>query len=379
MTTSPADEQPGGEQPEGEEPGTPVATIIGTGLIGGSVGLALKGLGWRIHGVDADRGVEARAQELGVIDEVGLHPGSSLVVVATPVGTTPTVIRDLLEGSDLSPRCVITDVGSVKETLVARFDDPRVIGGHPMAGSEQVGVDGARADLFVGATWVLCPTSSTDPAAYAWLRALLGQIGAQVVDLAPARHDAMVAAVSHVPHLTAAALMGMAADLEEEHAALLQLAAGGFRDMTRIAAGRPTIWPDICLDNQAAILATLDTLIDALGAMRSKIASGDQAGLLSVLERAAGARRALNERATRPEALAEVRVPVTDQVGVVTNILVRVSQLGINIEDLEIAHSVEGDRGVLVLTVDRDSADRLVDTLTADGLRASVLPLGPWS
>ena len=156
-------------------------------------------------------------------------------------------------------------MGSVKGPLVAAVDAPRFVGGHPMAGSEQVGIDGASAELFVGATWVLTPTATTDPAAYAQIRSVLAEFGANVMALDPHEHDRLVAVVSHVPHLTAATLMALAADLGEEHGALLQLAAGGFRDMTRIAAGQPTIWPGICDDNAEAIVATLDLLIEALG------------------------------------------------------------------------------------------------------------------
>ena len=168
-----------------------------------------------------------------------------------------------------------------------------------------------------------------------------------------------MAVVSHVPHLTAATLMALAADLGEEHGALLQLAAGGFRDMTRIAAGQPSIWPGICDDNAEAIVATLDLLIDALGAMRRRVAERDHGSLLDVLERAATARRALSDRAARPEELVEVRIPVLDRPGTLAEVAVLATELGINIFDVEIAHSVEGDRGVLVVVIDAAAAPDL--------------------
>ncbi|HEX4220231.1 MAG TPA: prephenate dehydrogenase dimerization domain-containing protein, partial [Acidimicrobiales bacterium] len=185
-----------------------------------------------------------------------------------------------------------------------------------------------------------------------------------------------VAVVSHVPHLTAATLMDLAAGLSEEHAALLQLAAGGFRDMTRVAAGQPTIWPDICEDNAAAIVETLDLLIEALGVMRTRVASHDHAELLAVLTRAAAARRGLVARVPRPEGLVEIRVPVPDRTGVLADITTLAAELGVNIVDLEIAHSVEGDRGVLVLTVDRSSAGTLLADLARRGYRSSIGELG---
>jgi prephenate dehydrogenase len=170
--------------------------------------------------------------------------------------------------------------------------------------------------------------------------------------------------------------MDLAAGMGQEHAALLQLAAGGFRDMTRIAAGQPSIWPDICDDNAEAIVSTLDLLIEALGAMRRRVAERDHESLLEILGRAASARRTLSERAPQPEELVEVRIPVPDRTGAIAEVTVLAAELGINIVDLEIAHSVEGDRGVLVLVVDTLSAPTLLATLSDRGYRASSTAVG---
>ncbi len=382
MTTSPTEVagSPSTDRPvtKVDQVATPGrAMIYGTGLIGGSVGMALIERGWYVSGVDAADGVAARAVRLGALSEEGIDVTADLVVVATPVRAAAEVIRGILSSTEWNPRAVITDVGSVKGPLVAAVDHPYFVGGHPMAGSEQVGVDGASSDLFVGATWVLTPTEVSDPDAYATLRNVLTDLGADVVALAPDRHDSMVAVISHVPHLTAATLMDLAAGLGEEHAALLQLAAGGFRDMTRIAAGQPSIWPDICDDNADAIVETLDLLIDALAAMRRRVAEHDHDSLLEILGRAATARRALPDGALRPEGLVEVRVPVPDQLGIIAEVTTLATELGINFSDLEIAHSVEGDRGVLVLVLDERTAPTLVSALIERGYRASSAPLGP--
>jgi prephenate dehydrogenase len=351
--------------------------VFGTGLIGGSVGMALCERGWHVSGMDAAPGVAARAVELGALTVEGTDYRADLVVVATPVHDATSVITGILGSAEWGAEVIVTDVGSVKAPLVAAVDHPRFVGGHPMAGSEQVGVEGASGELFVGATWVLTPTDVTDPATFARVRNVLAELGANVVALDPAQHDTLVAVVSHVPHLTAATLMDLAAGVGEEHAALLQLAAGGFRDMTRIAAGQPSIWPDICDDNAQAIVDTLDLLIDALGAMRRTVAARDHQALLDVLERASQARRAMSERAPSPEGLVEVRIPVPDRTGVLAEITVLVTELGINIVDLEIAHSVEGDRGVLVIVVDTLSAPTLLSTLSGRGYRATSTPAGP--
>jgi prephenate dehydrogenase len=338
--------------------------------------MALRQRGWHVSGLDAQPGVAARAVALGALSTEGDDPGASLVVVATPVHDAPRVVAELLATPGRRADAVLTDVGSVKGPLTAAVDHPFFIGGHPMAGSEQVGVEGASGDLFVGATWVLTPTDRSDPGAYTRLRAILADLGADVVALDPSQHDALVAVVSHVPHLTAATLMDLAAGLGEEHAPLLKLAAGGFRDMTRVAAGQPGIWPDICDDNAEAIVDTLDLLIAALGDMRRVVAEHDRRSLLEVLDRAAVARRALAERVPQADGLAEVRVPLTDEPGAAVAVLLLPADLGINVVDFEIAHSVEGDRGVLLLVVDRDDAPALVSALAERGTRSTSTPVG---
>lgn len=344
------------------------ATIIGTGLVGGSVGLGLRALGWHVSGTDVDPSAAARALELGAVDRIGIDPASTVTVVAVPARAVPAAVRLALAET----AGVVTDVGSVKAGLVAEIDDPRFVGGHPMAGSEQLGVDGASPDLFEGAVWVLTPVAGTDSEHYATVAAVAHQLGADVVALDPDRHDALVAVVSHVPHLTAAALMGLAAERAEENRALLRLAAGGFRDMTRIAAGTPTIWPDICTENRDAIVEVLDRLGAQLAAIRAEVAGEDRPALLERLEAAQAARRNLPSRVVRPDQVAEVRVPVPDRDGVIAEVATLASDLAINIADIEVAHSSEGDRGVLILLVDSDRAEELRGGLAERGYRPNV-------
>jgi len=346
--------------------------VVGTGLIGGSVALALRARGWHVTGDDADADRAQAAVAAGVLDAVGDDPAAELAVVATPAGAVAEVANRLLADPDRRTDLVVTDVAGVKVPVVAAAAHPRFVGGHPMAGSEQVGLDGADADLFTGATWVLTPTAETDPDAYARLQAVVASLGADVVALAPADHDRLVAMVSHVPHLVAATLMNAAARGAEEHAALLRLAAGGFRDMTRVAAGHPGIWPDVCADNATAIVAVLDQVLADLQAMRQRVVSADRDGLLDVLQRASTARRSLPARVRRPDRLAELRVPVPDREGVLAELTTLAGDLGVNIYDIEIAHSAEGPRGVLLLVVDDDQAVKLRDAVTARGYRSTV-------
>ena len=347
------------------------AVIVGVGLIGGSVGLALRRAGWHVVGVDHDPGRAEQALAAGVVDEIGEPGECDLAVVATPVQSIAGVVRVLLAAG----AAVVTDVGSVKAPVAAAIDDPRFVPGHPMAGSEQDGLSGASADLFRGATWVLTPTAATDDAAFAEVREVVASMGAQVIVIPPERHDVLVAVVSHVPHLAAATLMRLADGRAVEHRALLRLAAGGFRDMTRIAAGHPAIWPDICAENQDAITDVLDELIADLSGLRTVVAEGDREGLLDHLDDARRARRNLPTTVPPDADMAEMRIPVLDQRGELASIATLAADLDVNIYDLEIAHSVEGPRGVVVVLVESAMAERFQGGLMAQGYRPSIRPL----
>ncbi|MGH9069682.1 MAG: prephenate dehydrogenase/arogenate dehydrogenase family protein [Acidimicrobiales bacterium] len=344
------------------------AAIVGTGLIGGSIGLALRARGWHVTGTDTNTGHAELALALGAIDQVGEDPEAEVTFIATPVsGVVPAALEALAAARD----GVVTDVAGVKGSILAGLANPRFVGGHPMAGSEQEGVEGADPDLFAGATWVLTPTASTSPEAFARLRGVISSLGADVIALSPDQHDTMVALVSHVPHLTAATLMGMAADASADRGALLRLAAGGFRDMTRVASGHPGIWPDICSENRDAIVATLDRLISSLAEVRQIVAAGDRADLLARLDRARITRRELPSPVTGAEALVEVRVPVADRLGALAEVTTLAGALGVNIDDLVLTHSGEGDRGVLILVIEAASVDRVRQSLHSAGFHPS--------
>jgi prephenate dehydrogenase len=347
------------------------AQIVGTGLIGGSIGQALRARGWFVSGWDRSPEVAQRAAELGAVDAVQRDLGAAITFVATPVGAVRAEVAAAL---DAGAR-LVTDVGSVKTPMLDLMDDHRYIGGHPMAGSELEGVDGARPDLFEGATWVLTPVPETDDSSFTEVRSLVTSFGASVVAIPPDRHDALVAMVSHVPHLTAATMMRLTAARSEEHRAVLRLAAGGFRDMTRIAAGHPGIWPDICAENRDAIVAELDELIDGLTDVRAIVADGDRARLLDVLDQARRARVNLPARVARPEDLVELRLTIPDREGVLGPIFMLATDLDVSIVDFEVAHSMEGPEGVLILVVDADRGERFRGGLMAQGYRPSLRPV----
>ena len=345
------------------------AHVVGLGLIGASVALALREHGWRVTGEDADAGVAGRARTSGVVTEGGLDETVTLCVVATPAGAVVESARAALATG--SEHLVVTDVAGVKASTVAALDDPRFLGGHPMAGSEQRGLAGARADLFQGCTWVLTPTARTRPETYGRLHGILRDLGANVVAVPASDHDRLVAVASHVPHLLAGALMNEAALAAQQDAVLLQLAAGGFRDMTRIAAGDPRIWPDILMENREAIVPALRSLSDRLARVGDALEAGDVALVTRDLQSAAHARRQLPGRALDPASLRYLRVAVTDRPGVLAAVTVAASELSVNIYDIEIAHGIEGASGTLLLAVDAQRADVLHDALCERGFTVS--------
>ena len=344
--------------------------MIGLGLVGGSVALGLRQRGWYVHGDDATDAVPERALGLGVIDATGLARDAAITFVAVPVGAVADQVKRALADTTGA----VTDVGSVKAVVCAACDDPRFIGGHPMAGSELDGLDGADGDMFNGAIWVLTPTPTTADRTVSEVSGVVRALGAEAIALGPEQHDRVVAVISHVPHLTAATLMGLAADRSDEHAALLRLAAGGFRDMTRIASGQPGIWLDICAENRPAILAALDGLIERLQTVRGIVDTVDRQRLLETLTTAREARTNLPSRVAHPESLAEVRIPIPDRTGAAAEVFTLAAELGVNIANFEVVHMAEG-KGVAVVLIDSASADVFRGGLLARGFKPAVTPL----
>jgi len=344
------------------------ATVVGLGLIGGSICVALRERGWLVSGDDQDPQRVTEALERGLISAAGIDAESQVTFVAVPVTAISLQVQRALDATS----GIVTDVGSVKAVVTRTITDPRFIGGHPMAGSELEGLDGADGELFTGAVWVLTPTPTTSDAAFATVANIVNDLGAEVVGLDPVRHDELVAIVSHVPHLTAATLMGVAGSRATEHAALLRLAAGGFRDMTRIASGHPAIWLDICAENRPAIISTLSALIDGLSDMRTAVDIGDRATILQRLTAARESRANLPSRIKALADLSEVRIPIPDRPGAAAEVFTLAAELGVNIPNFEVVHSVEGDRGIAVVLVETTSVELFRGGLMARGFKPSV-------
>ena len=274
--------------------------IVGVGLIGGSCALAWRraGIAGHIVGVGRGRANLERALELGVIDEIASDTasgvsGADVVLVAVPVGQLSRVLAEMLPA--LSPAVLVTDAGSTKQDVVAAARAvlgprlPRFVPAHPIAGAERSGVEAARAELYHGRQVVLTPLPETDATALDDARRLWAACGARVSTLSPARHDAVFAAVSHLPHALAFALVDMIAQ-RDNAGQLFGYAAGGFRDFTRIASSSPEMWRDICQANRDALLVELDAYLAHLAALREAVASGDGARMEDIFGNARRAR-----------------------------------------------------------------------------------------
>lgn len=256
-------------------------TIWGVGLIGGSLGLALKKNGFQGQRVGLGRNIGRleNALEHDAVDVIttelaeGLRD-TDLVVLCTPVALVPMFVQHIIESVDARhQRIVLTDVGSTKSALVdtieaqlqqQRADALSFIGGHPMAGSHETGVGAARATLFEKATCILTPTANTDTDALALIKSLWEFVGAVPHILSPKTHDLLVGAASHLPHLIASILTNTVANVETEEAKALDFTATGFRDSTRIAAGSPDLWTGIFTQNRDVLVSLIDDIIDNL-------------------------------------------------------------------------------------------------------------------
>ena len=333
--------------------------IVGTGLLGSSVGLAAREAGVpEVVGVDTDRQELRDAERLEAItlrarsvEEAA--DGADLVVAATPVRALAEV---LARAHAANPGAILSDVGSTKSHLLAQLTKlstnlGRVIPGHPMAGSEERGAQAARADLFHGAAWVLTPSAQVDHTALRRMMRFVRGLGGRPLILDPDLHDQVVAYASHLPQLAATALMGAVAQVQAP-AALRSVVASGFKDTTRVAASDPDLWVDICATNGPSIVAALDALGERLSDLRALVASGDRDGLRAVLGEARNARLHIPTKpGTSPRGLRELVVHVADRPGSLAAVFRILGASGVNVEDLSIDHELQGGSGNLHIWV----------------------------
>ena len=346
--------------------------VVGTGLVGTSVALAARRAGvGRVTGWDADHATLAEAAGGGGVDAaVTLEQAvaeAELVVVAAPVGALPAAVREVLAAA---PEATVIDVGSTKRTLAA-IDNPRFVGGHPLAGGATGGPARAAADLFDGAIWFLTPSDATDPVRLAAVEAFVRALGAHPIQLDGGDHDRLLAVTSHLPHALANALMRDAAAAGDD---ALRYAGPSLREMTRVAGANAAVWADIFVGNGDLIADAVAGQREALAEVERALREGDRAFLESWIAEAEAARRRMLEHAYRTEArlLQRIRIRVPDRPGVLARITQLLGGAGINIEDFELRHVSPEYGGVLVVLVaGSDKAELARRLLRGEGYAAA--------
>jgi prephenate dehydrogenase len=351
--------------------------IIGLGVIGGSLGMALRsnGLGVIVAGRDLDESTVAQAIELGAIDQMlddRFLAQCDLVILAAPLTAMPAVMEQIK--AHVKPGAIISDAGSVKgwvmQQLEAHFPaDVFIVGGHPMAGSEKSGLQAADKFLLENAAYILTPRTGTPEAVIAQLQELLTAIGARVVIMNAAEHDQAVARVSHLPHLMSTALINNLLTQPE----FMNLASGGLRDSTRTAASDPDLWEDILFLNADAIGQELAAIQQLLSIYRHSLQRKGDGVLRTYLQSASTTRK--NLPGLRP-CLAEacdVIAIIPDQPGVIGTVGTLLGQANINIQNLQLLNVRDEDEGSIKITVPRESAPGACQILKQHGFQSWLL------
>jgi prephenate dehydrogenase len=350
--------------------------VLGAGLIGTSVAMAAIRSGDAAVGWDpAPRTLERACRRATGLRAARSLPdavsGATLVFVCTPVDAVVDTALAALRTAGIP---TVSDVASVKASVVRGVEAhatieqrSRFVGGHPMGGSERSGPDAASPALLDGAVWVLTPATDTEPARTERLAGWIERVGARPVVMDPERHDRLVAFVSHLPQIASTVLMDLAAAEEAGEPDILLLAAGGFRDLTRLAASNPRLWSEILLANRDAIATAVTGYADRLLQLREAIAGGSSEAVERTFAAAKDARLALAAKPQVKTGVAVLQVPVPDRPGVLAELAAALGAADVNIEDLQIVHSPEGGRGTVYLTIAVAAADAAVAAVSARG------------
>jgi prephenate dehydrogenase len=330
--------------------------VLGVGLIGGSIGLAAREHveDAEVVGFGRDPAHLSTAARLGAIDRAAASvaealEGADICFACAPVGALPELVRAALDAA--TPGCVVSDVGSTKQDLLAAIEDPRFVGGHPIAGAETAGVQHARADLFQGAVWYLTPLPTSEGLLYERLHRFVVDVGARPVAVDPATHDRLVAVFSHLPHVLANVLASQAADRLRGHGEALRQVGPSFRDMTRVAGANTRMWADIYRANQAAIVEEIRGFRRELERVERRLTSGEVAGWN---DRAREDRRVLLESDAAGGQVHELRLTVPNRPGIVARVALALGTAGVNIVDLALAPAADMRSGAMTLWIAGD-------------------------
>lgn len=329
--------------------------ILGTGLIGTSLGIALRSNGREVRGWDPDRETAERSARREALDRVcrdydQAAGEAETVVLAGPLRATVEILGELRTGG------LVTDVAGVKTPVVrARPPGMRLVAGHPMAGRERSGPEAATPVLFRGSAWILC-TDGAEPEDLEKAAGMAESVGAVPTTMTAAEHDRVVAGISHLPQMLAAALVNWAA----RDAGAMRLASGSFRDLTRVADSESDWWPEVLAANAAYLEEAIDGLTAALRTMREE-ASADPSALAARFETARERRRGMAPPGAR------VGVVLADQPGEVARVGRALERSRADVRDLQLRHALHGGGGVLAISVREGEAEDLRDALAEEG------------
>lgn len=356
--------------------------VLGVGLIGGSIGLAARHrLGASVAGWDPDPEHARRAAELGAIDEAAATAaaavaGAGVVFCAAPVAALPALVANAL--AETGPDAVVTDVGSTKHSLVAAVaateHADRFIGGHPLAGAETAGVEGSRQDLFEGARWYLTPTERSQGVLFDRLHGLLAGIGARPMAIDAETHDREMAAISHLPHVLANALVSAAAGSVGGDGDRRPEVGRSFRDATRVAGANPAIWADIFSSNSDAVADEIEDVVGRLRVAAELIRAGDRERIARWQEAARDDRRDMLEGDLTAFPLVELRIAVENRPGTVAEIALALGRAGVNIEDMSLFPAADRRTGAISLWIGGIDEARQAAEVVA-GLGHEVAPI----
>lgn len=355
-------------------------TIIGLGLIGGSLAKAMREkLEMRdITAVDRDSSALGLALEQGVIGKGLVTPdetvyGSDIIFICTPVGQIPAYIDEL--APKVKDTCIITDAGSTKGAIISHVErlphSFRFIGGHPMAGTEKSGYQNSLPHLFENAYYILTPARGASGESVKTLSSLVEAIGAIPVVMTAEEHDMAVAGISHLPHVAAAALVNTVRDIDNDTGRLQTLSAGGFRDITRIASSSPGMWENIALSNRDHLLEVLKQMEQKLSDFVRYLENGDSGKIYDFFDSARQFRDSISgyEQGLLPR-IHRIIVDVQDRPGIIGEIATILGRHNINIKNIYVANSRESEQGCLVITLpDADSVNMAFDLLTETGYK----------
>jgi prephenate dehydrogenase len=332
------------------------AAILGTGLIGASIGLALRAQGWSTAGWDVEPSALTAAKEREAVDLAAgdveeAVDGADLVFLAGPLQAN----LDML--SALTTTALITDVTSVKRPIIEGVPPgTRFVGGHPMAGREHAGPGAASPALFRGAAWIICEDGA-DPRDVHFIDETVQSIGANPVVMSAALHDEVVAEISHLPHLLAVALTNLVA----ESPGTATLVSGSFRDLTRVASADSGWWPEVLAANTDEVSNALERMIEALRGLERSIGAGDLEAVRATLD------TARERRTGMAPPLAWVRVVLQDKPGEIAAVGHALAASHVDVRDLQLRHALHGGGGVLTITVRPGEAETLRTALVAEG------------